>query len=371
MKAVFVHDHKFRRIDGKIYSPGGLPDNVLSRYVNYFGSLTVVGRVIDEETVNSNYSLILNPNVKIVTKSELESEIKAADRVVVRLPSINGYKAVWLAQKYKKPLMLEVVGCTLDAYWNYGIKGKTLALPAYLLMRLCVRNAHYVVYVTSKFLQKRYPCKGKSMAISDVAIQPITESVLEKRLEKIGNNSDVTVMGTAGAIDVEYKGQEFVIRAIPEIMKRTGKIVRYELAGSGNPDRLKKIAEECGVSENVVFKGVINHEMMNDWLDSLDIYLQPSMLEGLSRAIVEAMSRGLPCAASKCGGNPELIEDAYLFRKNSKQKLPMFICDSVVNIEENIADVAKRNFNFANTQYSSDVLNLRRDEFYNEFAMCK
>lgn len=367
MKVVFVHDHKFRRINGKIYSPGGLPNDVLTRYVNCFENLVVIGRIIDEEKVNASYSYISNPNITVVTNSEMEEQIKTASAVIARLPSINGYKAVFLAEKYKKPLLAEVVGCTFDAYWNYGIKGKLLALPAYLLMRYCVRKAPYAVYVTSEFLQKKYPNKGKTASISNVTIKATTQEVVEQRLRKINSDSDTVVLGTAGAVDVEYKGQEFVIKAISEIIKKTGKNVRYELAGSGSPERLKRIAEECKVTDNTEFKGIIKHDDMNDWLDSVDIYIQPSLTEGLPRAVVEAMSRGLPCIATDCGGNSELIEKQYLYNKNNKSIIPDLICERIELIEKDLGSVAQRNFDLANSEYSIEILNKRREDFFKDF----
>ena len=48
MELIFGHDHKFRLIDGKYYSTGGLSEDILMRYVNIFGTITVVARVIKE-----------------------------------------------------------------------------------------------------------------------------------------------------------------------------------------------------------------------------------------------------------------------------------------------------------------------------------
>ena len=61
MKAILVHDHKFRRIDGQIYTPGGLPNEVLQRYTAIFDELIVVGRILDELIVNPKYNHITTP----------------------------------------------------------------------------------------------------------------------------------------------------------------------------------------------------------------------------------------------------------------------------------------------------------------------
>ncbi len=368
MRIVFVHDHKFREVEGSIYSPGGLSNEILSRYTQWFDSITVVGRILHEDHVQKGYSKIENPCVAVVTNTGLERLVKEADAVIVRLPSINGYKAVRYAKKHKKPYLVEVVGCTLDAYWNHGLTGKVFALPAFIVMRHSVRNAPYALYVTSAFLQKRYPCRGKTAGISDVAIEPADQTVLEKRIHKIAEGGGTIILGTAGAIDVAYKGQEFVIRAIPEIERATGKTVRYELAGAGDPSRLKRIAEECCVSDKVRFLGTVKHDEIFSWFDSLDLYIQPSMLEGLSRAVVEAMSRGLPCVAAKAGGNPELIEKDYLFPKGNKRRIPTEIARCILRAEKDAERCAARNYERANGCYCRETLEASRNAFYLDFA---
>ena len=52
---------------------------------------------------------------------------------------------------------------------------------------------------------------------------------------------------------------------------------------------------------------------MFEWLDDMDLYIQPSLQEGLPRAVVEAMSRGLPALGAHTGGIPELLGEDCIF----------------------------------------------------------
>ncbi|MCD7824882.1 MAG: glycosyltransferase [Clostridiaceae bacterium] len=369
MSLVFVHDHKFRKIKGKFYSPGGLSNEVLTRYTDIFGQVIVVGRIIEEEKLNLRYSEITNENIKIVTAQNLSSYVSSSDALIARLPSINGYKALHLAKRMRKPYLVEVVGCTLDAYWNYGVKGKIAAYPAFLCMRRYVKNAPYAVYVTQEFLQRRYPCNGKTIGISDVALQKVDDSVLDKRLEHIEKrDKSRLVIGTIGAVDVTYKGQEYVIKAIKEIEQKLHIKVEYQMVGVGTTDRLSKIAEDCGLEDRVKFLGTIPHDKVFDWLDSIDIYLQPSLLEGLSRSIVEAMSRGIPCIVSKVGGNVELIDSEYCIDMR-KGNISHRLGDTVIRIckLDEFEYLAKLNYSKAVSEYSVDVLNEKRNIFYSDF----
>lgn len=71
--------------------------------------------------------------------------------------------------------------------------------------------------------------------------------------------------------------------------------------------------KQLPIVNKVKFLGLLDIEDVNKYLEKIDIYIQPSRTEGLSRALVEAMSRGCFCIASKVGGNPELIEEKYLY----------------------------------------------------------
>ena len=371
MRAVFVHGHNFRYINGEMYSPGGLPDNVLSRYVEYFGELTVIGRIIEEQEKKSSYSKISNPKINIVDNKKMSHLIQQADVVVVRLPSGNGYKAIKLAKKYNKPYLVEVVGCVLDAYWNCGIKGKIAALPTYIYMKSLIKKAPYVVYVTKDFLQRRYPCKNQQIGLSDVALDSYDENVLSSRFDRIRKNRNKLVIGTIAPVDVPYKGQEYVIKALAELKKSCHYEIEYHLVGNGNIERLSKLAKSLGVESCLKYKGVLPHDKVFKWLDEdVDIYIQSSIVEGLSRALIEAMSRGLPCLASDCGGNPELIEREFLFSKNNKKEIPQNIVEvfKKLMIDDNMIKQAERNYRVSNTQYEKNFLeNLRRD-FYQSFA---
>jgi glycosyltransferase involved in cell wall biosynthesis len=370
MKVLFVHDHKFRKIDGEFYSPGGLSNEILSRYTNWFEKVKVVGRVIDEQEVKDSYSRIANKNISVVPNKGLRKRVHEADAVIARLPSINGYAAVFWARFFQKPVLVEVVGCVFDAYWNYSLVGKMVALPAYLVMRWSVSNAPYSLYVTKNFLQRRYPSKGKQSAISDLELSDIDENVIEKRIERIRSKRNKIVLGTIAAVDVPYKGQEYVIRAIPELEKSVGVRIEYQLAGAGDTSHLMKIAEETGVRNQVVFRGIIPHKEIFCWLDMLDVYIHPSMLEGLSRAIMEAMSRGLPCVAADRGGNCELLEKAYLFSAGNKSKISEEIVRVVSSIlmGEKMEKCAVRNYQYVNKFYNNKSLDERRNEFYSEFC---
>lgn len=96
----------------------------------------------------------------------------------------------------------------------------------------------------------------------------------------------------------------------------------------------------------------------------MDIYVQPSLQEGLPRAVIEAMSRGCPVIGSTTGGIPELIASECVFKRKSKSS---FIA-VMSKIDKNfLLRNAKQNFEKAE-EYEKDYLDEKRSKFYENFA---
>ena len=261
--------------------------------------------------------------------------------------------------------MTVVCGCPWDALWNHGWKGKIMAPLGFYDLRRAQNNAPYSIYVTNEFLQKRYPTSGNSIGCSNVNISTGIDGVLDKRsefIEKTIQKNCVLKIGTAAAVDVAYKGQEYVIRAL-ELLKERGMCFEYHLIGTGDDSRLRKIAKECNVENEVFFHGSLPHEKVLDFLDEMNIYIQPSKQEGLPRSLIEAMSRGCLCLGSRTAGIPELIEAKFVFPKGNYNKMSQMLSGLT---KEDFIIQARRNFEKAK-EYDSKLLNNRRNSFICKF----
>jgi L-malate glycosyltransferase len=80
------------------------------------------------------------------------------------------------------------------------------------------------------------------------------------------------------------------------------------LVGPGNDRRsLEELTNELGLSGRVQFVGAVDNPA--DYLRAADLFVLPSVAEGMSNSLLEAMATGLPCIASGIGGNTDLISD--------------------------------------------------------------
>ena len=383
MNLLYISKHGYIKAgDGNLFSVGMMGPDYFEKYLGHFDTVTVIG-YLREATESNIRKTVGNPihdtdRIKFrlapcgggvlgtsvsnkAIKKLAEECIKSADAVACKSASGASF-AARCARKYNKPYMVEVVGCAWDALWNHSLAGKVLAPFEFLSLRRVVKRAPFVSYVTEKFLQRRYPTKGKSVGVSDVQLKAVDEAVLEKRLNK--QPTERIRIGTAGALHVAYKGQAYVMQAMAKLKAESNTGFEYHLAGGGDNSVLKSLAEQIGVSEQVVFEGSIPHEKMFDWLDSLDLYIQPSTVEGLPRALVEAMSRGLPAFATRVGGMPELLDESTVFAKKDVNTIAELLRGFNADKAEKMA---RKNFDRAG-DFQKEKLEKKRNDFYAAFA---
>ena len=106
----------------------------------------------------------------------------------------------------------------------------------------------------------------------------------------------------------DYKGHDLLLEAAQNL-KAQGRVFRILIAGRGTREQaLREQARRMGLSEHVQFLGFV--EDMAGFLSLLTVQLNCStQSEACSMSIIEGMSLGLPTVASRCSGNPWLVED--------------------------------------------------------------
>ncbi|WP_319470060.1 glycosyltransferase [uncultured Trichococcus sp.] len=386
MRILFCHDGPLRKDEFNNYYGTAHNDDTFKRYYNIANDLAVatrVSKIINSEAkvtlskiTVSPFDVIECPNLsnfkglfvdRLKAKKIIYSEVEKSDYIVVRLPSVLGFIAIDAAIKNNKPYLIEVVACPWDAFWNHSLKGKFVAPFMYYSTKKRVGNAKYSIYVTNNFLQNRYPTSGKSVNCSNVSLTEFSDDILARRIEKIKNINDNSkiVIGTTAAVDVKYKGQQYVIQALGKLKQQGITHFEYQLIGGGNQDYLKSVAKKHDVVDQVIFLGSLPHRKVFEWLDKIDLYAQPSRQEGLPRALIEAMSRGLPAFGANTAGIPELLDKNYIFSNTSRNIKE--ICLMLENIDiELMIDQSKRNF-FESKSYKKELIEDRRIDFFNSF----
>lgn len=104
------------------------------------------------------------------------------------------------------------------------------------------------------------------------------------------------------------KGLQFLIDTIPEVQKQVKYPFVIKVVGDG-PDKetfVLKI-EELGMGESFRFYGYVEHGKLPEYYLGADIFVLPSLAEGMPNVVLEAMGSGLPIVATKVPGSEELV----------------------------------------------------------------
>jgi sugar transferase (PEP-CTERM/EpsH1 system associated) len=121
---------------------------------------------------------------------------------------------------------------------------------------------------------------------------------------------ELLVLGTVGRLD-PIKNQIALVEALQRIGARQpalGARLRLIVAGDGpERGRLEEAARRLTAPGQVWFAGARND--IPDLLRAMDLFVLPSLNEGVSNTLLEAMASAVPVVAARVGGNPELIAD--------------------------------------------------------------
>ena len=114
------------------------------------------------------------------------------------------------------------------------------------------------------------------------------------------------VVGTVGSL-YPVKGHKYLIDAVPSVLGRFPQTVFVIVGQGGLREELEAHAARLGITAHLRFLG--HREDVRDLLWIYDIFVLPSLSEGMPLALLEAMAAGLPAVAANVGGVIEVLED--------------------------------------------------------------
>lgn len=127
---------------------------------------------------------------------------------------------------------------------------------------------------------------------------------------ELGIDPTVPVIAVVSRLNPR-KGVEYFLKAVALVAQRFPD-VRFLIIGGSYFDpayqpRLETLSQDLKLTDRVTFTGERND--ISGVLKEIDLAVLPSLSEGLSNALIEAMAAGLPVVATNVGGNPEIVQD--------------------------------------------------------------
>lgn len=217
-----------------------------------------------------------------------------------------GRIAAWLAR-------VPAVVHTPHGHVFYGYFGRAMSEAIRLVERVLARITDRIVTLTERgaleHVQYRIAGRGKFVTIpSGIRVAEFRSACgdpIVKRKE-LGLPLDGPLIGTVGRL-VPIKGHAWLIRAIPRVLAEFPQACVVFIGDGPLADELRQLANEVGVGRNVVFLGT--RQDVPACLAALDLFVFPSLNEGMGRALIEAMAVGLPVVATGVGGIPDVVVD--------------------------------------------------------------
>lgn len=383
IKTLFVHSHKFVNNNGEYYSPGQFSYEIwLERYLSTFDEIFIASRVINSYSIKG-YKKSSGPSVthfdlpdhtKGLNKKQIRDKLeyiikeKNIDILIARIPSYNSLVAVDIAKSMDLPYVIEMVGDPFSALWWHGsMKGKIYAPINFLRYRKFLKDKENIIFVTKESLQQKYKPNFESIHstnISNVNIESKNPQYINNKLEHKKSTKHIRV-GLIGSYSSKYKGIDTAIKTINTLRNEYQLDATLEIVGSGNSNRYENLIEDLEIQDRIKFIGILESGYnIEKWLESLDYYVQPSLTEGLPRALIEAMNCGIPSIATNVGGIPELLPKDMIVKIKDFNAIAKII--NRLHLDKGLYKDKVIEVNLKASEYDKEFLNNKREKFFKE-----
>lgn len=386
MKVVVTSEHHFERTpDGRVWTDGIHPYAFWTRYLSVFDSVRVVARVRDAAHRPAGQQPLQpagGPGVDFLgvpdyrgpeeyflqagsVASVTARAVQKRDAVILRVPGQMGNCVASHLYKMRRPYAVEVVADPYDVFAPKAVRHPLRPIFRWWLtrrlQRLC-REAFAASYVTERALQRRYPPNPQAFVThcSDVELPPAAFVNAPRTVRPTGAARLISV----GSLAQLYKSPDLLIDAV-DACRRRGLEVELVLVGGGRYQaelEARALARGLELGRQVHFRGQLTTpEAVRAELDRAHLFVLPSRVEGLPRAMIEAMARALPCIGSTVGGIPELLPGEDLVPPNDVRALANKVREVLAD-PSRMARMSARNLEKAR-EYS-DAADQRRQLFY-------
>ncbi|MGQ0792888.1 MAG: glycosyltransferase family 4 protein [Deltaproteobacteria bacterium] len=277
-------------------------------------------KVLRMSALSRNHG-VPSPAKEIVGYFALKRTIASERPDAVFFITREAHAAGGLLANYPFKVIVRVAGYEAIRYLLGARLGRrALAVP----MRRLYLNAHKIIspsVSTANLLEEAKIPPSMVKVIyngvnSTMLSPPSSPEALEELRRGLGIDRGDKVILTVSRV-VPGKGQDRVIKALPQILSEFGGNLKYLIIGGGSHEReFKALAQSKGVSGNVIFWGSVPHGEVINYYDAADVFIlanrtirEKENIEGLPNVVLEAAARGLPIIAGEDGGGKEAVID--------------------------------------------------------------
>lgn len=364
---------------GSYYSGGLYGNSFFQRYSAVFGKIRFTAKIKRVECVQVQ-SRLERVDLNVVEVIELpdfsgigglirnirktatiiRGATEGCEALIIRMLQLEGI-ICWLFRG-DRPYAVEVVNNVKTSSRYSGL----FRVGLIALQNKIIIHAGAVSYV-AEILQREFPFKGDIQAIYSNVELPDALIMEPKKYELRQDNNEISMIHLANTISGNSKGHFTILEIIEKLKNRGISGICYFIGEGPSVSEIQKKAESMGIDGQINFLGYIsNKEQLLREMREKDVFIFPSMSEGMPRCVIEACAAGLPCLASNVGGIPEILPNKYLFNYDD---VTGFV-DSLTRLVKSPGELNKMSIENCERakMYKKSRLDKVRSGFYSEFS---
>jgi glycosyltransferase involved in cell wall biosynthesis len=383
MRVLVAIDHRFDSTpDGAVWTQTMFTPSYWKRYLEIFDEVRLVARVRPVEKALPGW---IQVNVDDITVQPLpyylgpwqyfrqrQQVLAAAQDAFTLGDAVMLYSASPPALAIQKkvdaldyPFGVYIIANPYDVFSPGAVRSPLRPLFRWLAprqLRALCQNASAAAYITEAALQKQYPPSPTAFT-THYSMAELTDEAFVEQPRTFSPNQTSWTLITVGAMSQLYKAQDVLIEAVARCV-RQGLDLQLVFVGDGQyRPMLEAQAAGLGVGDHCHFRGQLTTgSVVRQELDQADLFVLPSRQEGLPRAMLEAMARGLPCLGSTVGGIPELLPSADMVPPTDIEALAAKIREMLIDADR-LTHASTRNLHRAQ-DYREHCIEERRTTFY-------
>jgi glycosyltransferase involved in cell wall biosynthesis len=324
---IALEQHFLRGPDGRVWTETNLGRPSWSRYLGTFDEVRLVARTRQVAALGEGWGRVDGEGVSVApvpdfvgplqyaraigsVRAAVRAELRRGDALILRVPGTIATVAAAQLARAGLRFGVEVVGDPWDVFApgavSHPLRPFFRRWFARNLRHQC-RDAAAALYVTRAALQRRYPPAPGAPAVGASDVDLPDAAFVEPPAARREPDGRFRLL-SVGSMAQRYKGHDLVITAL-HACRRAGLELELVIVGDGKErPALERLAARLGVRALVTFRGQLpSGEAVRRELDGAHLFVMASRVEGLPRALVEAMARALPCVGTAVGGIPELL----------------------------------------------------------------
>lgn len=261
-------------------------------------------------------------SIKMVKKNSIKFDLVHLHRLD------TGFTGAMLKDTYDKPF---IITCHGSDVYNFPFKDDY----RHSIAKYTLDKVDHVIAV----------CKSDSDKLLSLGLSPCKLSIIPNGFDEnlffplpkksaranLGLPPNKRIVLAIGTLD-EVKGHIYLIKAMHKITKARNDVLAVIVGSGPLESKLRKEISKLGLEGKVLLVGREPHNKVPLWINASDVFVMPSLNEGLPTVIPEVMACGRPVIGTRVGGIPDLIlsdELGSLVRPRDSESLAQAISDAL------------------------------------------